>query len=93
MSDRDPGLQPERTTLAWLRTTWSMLILSLLCLRGWLYYDEWLYSLCGGLLLAGILTSLSSISRNKHTVISLLVVICGLLLILITVKKYTAILG
>jgi hypothetical protein len=32
-SARDPGLQPQRTGLAWLRTSLSILAVALLCLR------------------------------------------------------------
>ncbi|MFC0338241.1 protein of unknown function [Kushneria avicenniae] len=40
---RDPGLQPERTGLAWSRTAFVMLLMSALLLRGGIvHHEHWL---------------------------------------------------
>ncbi|MBS0849397.1 DUF202 domain-containing protein [Citrobacter sp. JGM124] len=94
MNNRDSGLQPERTELSWQRTAWSMLILSLLCLRGWLNNGDWLYCLCSGLLLTGGGVAIfAKPGRSKPALISLIIIFCGCLLILINVKKYLLMLG
>ncbi|WP_456269131.1 DUF202 domain-containing protein [Kushneria sp. AK178] len=39
-AERDPGLQPERTGLAWTRTAFVMLLISALLLRGGFVHHE-----------------------------------------------------
>ncbi|WP_202300986.1 DUF202 domain-containing protein [Dryocola clanedunensis] len=87
MSDRDPGLQPERTALSWRRTAWSMLIPTILCLRGWFHSGEWLYLVCAGSLLTGILATLFNQRSSKHATLALIVIVSAAMLMVVTVKK------
>lgn len=58
---RDPGLQPERTSLSWQRTSFSSLVLALLVTRSGVSQGDVLLSILGGFsaLLALILVILS----------------------------------
>lgn len=78
--NRDPGLQPERTLLAWRRTGWATLVPALLCLRHWLRFGEPLHAVSAVLLLAMGLGILWGIMR-RHGVVSLLVTGSGALLL------------
>ncbi|ART62824.1 DUF202 domain-containing protein [Kushneria marisflavi] len=49
---RDPGLQPERTGLAWSRTAFVTLLFSALLLRGGIVHHEPLLAWAGVVLLA-----------------------------------------
>lgn len=50
-SPRDPGLQPERTALAWNRTALAGLANAGLALRAGIVNDQWLVTTFGGILL------------------------------------------
>lgn len=49
---RDPGLQPERTALAWVRTSVALLVNALIVLRGGLSHHQPALLVLGGVLLA-----------------------------------------
>lgn len=89
----DPGLQPERTALAWRRTAWAMLILALLCFRGWLRENNGLYALCGGLLLLSVLAILTNVRHNRQAGLAVVVTLCGLVLVVIMLKNYLMLLS
>lgn len=57
----DPGLQPERTGMAWSRSVLLTLIASLLCFRFGIDHDAKLTQLCSMLLLAqaGVMAAMS----------------------------------
>ncbi|SPJ32849.1 DUF202 domain-containing protein [Kushneria phyllosphaerae] len=51
-TQRDPGLQPERTALAWSRTAFVALLLSAVLLRGGIVHHEPMLAWAGVVLLA-----------------------------------------
>ncbi|EOF9300275.1 DUF202 domain-containing protein [Enterobacter bugandensis] len=77
---RDPGLQPERTLLAWRRTGWATLVPGLLCLRHWLHFGEPLHAVSALLLLTVGLAILCGMMRG-HASVSLFVAGSGALLL------------
>lgn len=59
----DPGLQPERTDLAWGRTTLSMLVAAAIFLR-WLPHHGWFV---GTLVAAAVVTALAiNLTRKRR---------------------------
>lgn len=87
MTVRDPGLQLERTTLAWRRTGWSLLMPGLLCLRGWFYTDNLLYLISSLLLLVSASAILCGQGRGKHYALSLIIMITSALLAIMILTK------
>lgn len=67
----DPGLQPERTSLAWSRTIVSLLLVSAILLRWAFYYGAWLLPIVTLLMTVGIVLQLTQRSRYRHRVAGL----------------------
>ncbi len=59
MTTRDPGLQPERTTLAWQRTALSAAVGALLLVRDGILRSEPL-SLVAGVVLSALVVAIAS---------------------------------
>ena len=66
MTMRDPGLQPERTQLAWKRTAFSALLVSCLCLRGWVTQGNHVYGVAFVLFL---LVAFAMVTQRKGAVV------------------------
>lgn len=62
----DPGLQPERTSLAWTRTTLAMLVCSLALVRWYSDFPAVMMIVAAVLGLAAVLILLRSRSRYRH---------------------------
>lgn len=76
MTVRDPGLQPERTQLAWKRTAFSALLVSCLCLRGWVTQENHVYGVTFLLFLLAVIAIV--LQRKRAVVIPLVLAGAGL---------------
>lgn len=81
MTQKDSGLQPERTDLSWRRTAWAMLTPGLLCLRGWIHSGSPLYALSALLLFVASAGIFSRLLMQRHGLLSTLIVLCSTLLL------------
>ncbi|MEB7923711.1 DUF202 domain-containing protein [Atlantibacter hermannii] len=78
---RDPGLQPERTRLAWSRTGFSLALFTLLCLRGWCRDGNPFYA--GATLICGVAAATILFNRHQRNgkhILSLSLFTAGMLL-------------
>ncbi|MCA0243030.1 MAG: DUF202 domain-containing protein [Proteobacteria bacterium] len=62
---RDPGLQPERTVLAWVRTAAAMMVCGVVALREALVEEQLFLALVGLTMLLGAATVMA-LTRVRH---------------------------
>ncbi|OYN94372.1 uncharacterized protein DUF202 [Propionibacteriaceae bacterium ES.041] len=70
-SHDDPGLQPERTTLAWSRTAMALFLVGLLLLRYVGHYGPWVLTAVGLISMVALITSLTHRVRHRRGVHSI----------------------
>lgn len=71
MSPGDPGLQPQRTALAWSRTAIALFVVAVLSIRGGVERDDRLGSLVGIVLLLAAAGGLSCAHWRRSRLVAL----------------------